>query len=54
MQALNDWIEMEEKDSVPLPHEYMVDTDMIPRISMDKVVNASGELLLTASIYSYI
>ena len=45
---LKDWIEMDQADKVPHPHEYIFDKDIKPRVSMDKIVNSSGQ-----HVYSY-
>ena len=41
---------MDERDGVPLPDEYVVDADVKPRVSMDKIVNACGERLIDTCI----
>ena len=31
---LNDWIKMDQRDNIPLPHEYTPDVDTIPRVAI--------------------
>ena len=47
---IKDWIEMDQRDKVPLPHEYIIDKDIKPRVSMDKIVNSSGQMLIDTCI----
>ena len=47
---LKDWIEMDQRDKVPLPHEYIFDKYIKPRVSMDKIVNSSGQMLIDTCI----
>ena len=45
-----DWIELDDRDNLPLPDEYAVDTCIKPRVSMDKNVNSCGERLIDICI----
>ena len=41
---------MDQRDILPLPHEYIFDKDIKPRVSMDKIVNSSGQMLIDTCI----
>ena len=47
---MNDWIALDQTDNLPLPYDYTVDTENSARNSKDKIVNASGQLLIDACI----
>ena len=41
---------MDQRDNVPLLYEYTFDKDIKPRVSMDKFVNSSGQMLIDTCI----
>ena len=47
---MNDWIALDQTDNLPLPYDYTVDTENSARNPKDKIVNASGQLLIDACI----
>ena len=45
-----DWIELDDRDNLPLPDEYAVDTCIKTQVSMDINVNSCGERLIDICI----